>query len=99
MEYATPHSVDLSVLSLIDVNAPLAGWMHRVCADLAGWDEKSDFVSAVTNHPTNPPRRGGPPRPPARIDAALLNIDVYAALAGLMHRVCADLAGWDEISI
>jgi phosphatidylethanolamine-binding protein (PEBP) family uncharacterized protein len=87
------------VLLFIDVNAALARWMHRVCADLAGWDEKSDFESAVTNHPTNPPRRGGPPRPPARIDAALLNIDVYVALAGWMHRVCADLAGWDEISI
>ena len=24
------------VLSFIDVNAPLAGWMHRPCADLAG---------------------------------------------------------------
>jgi hypothetical protein len=28
-------------LLLIDVNAALAGWMHRVCADLAGWDEIS----------------------------------------------------------
>jgi hypothetical protein len=89
----------VTVLLFIDVKTALAGWMHRVCADLAGWDEKSDFVSAVTNPPTTPPRRGGPPRPPARIDAALLNIDVYAALAGWMHRVCADLAGWDEIFI
>jgi hypothetical protein len=52
---------------------------------------------------TNPPRRGGPPRPPARIDTVLLMLmlmlmlmsiaDVHAALAWWMHRVCADLAG------
>jgi hypothetical protein len=55
---------------------------------------------------TTPLRRGGPPRPPARIGMKmgfivmdLLLIDVNAALAGWMHRVCADLAGWDEISI
>jgi hypothetical protein len=29
------------VLSFIDINAALARWMHRVCADLAGWDEIS----------------------------------------------------------
>ena len=48
---------------------------------------------------TNPPRRGGPLCPPARIDTAWLNIDVYPPLAGWMHRVCADLAGWDENSV
>ncbi len=49
---------------------------------------------------TNPPRRGGPPRPPERIGMkmgfivmVLLFIDVDTALAGWMHRVCADLAG------
>ena len=44
--------------------------------------------------------------PPARIGMKmgfivmdLLFIDVDSALAGWMHRVCADLAGWDETSI
>ena len=51
-------------------------------------------------------RRGGPLCPPARIGMkmgfivmVLSFIDVYTSLAGWMHRVCADLAGWDEISI
>ena len=48
---------------------------------------------------TNPPRRGGPLCPPACIDALLAIIDVYTALARWMHRVCADLAGWDETSV
>ena len=42
---------------------------------------------------TNPPRRGGPPCPPAPIDTVLPSVDAYAALAGWMHRVCADAAG------
>jgi hypothetical protein len=31
------------VLSFIDVNTALAGWMHRVCADLAGCYENPDW--------------------------------------------------------
>ena len=106
MEYATTHSVDLSVLSFIDVNAALARWMHRVCADLAGCYENPVSKFAVTYHRTNPPRRGGPLCPPARfgmkmgfIVAVLLFIDVKTALAGWMHRVCADLAGCYENSV
>ena len=71
-------------MGFIDVNPPLAGWMHRMCADFAGWYEKSDFESAVIFHPTNPLRRGGPLCPPACIDTERLNIDVNAALAGWM---------------
>jgi hypothetical protein len=26
-------------------------------------------------------------------------VDAYAALAGWMHPVCADLAGWDKNSV
>ena len=52
---------------------------------------------------TNPLRRGGPLCPPARIDMVLLFVDVdahaHAALAGWMHRVCADLAGCYEIPV
>ena len=48
---------------------------------------------------TNPQRRGGPLCPPVCIDADWLNIEVCDALAGWMHRVCADLAGWDENSV
>ena len=53
---------------------------------------------------TNPLRRGGPLCPPARIDTVLpfvdvdVDVDVYTALAGWMHRVCADLAGCYETS-
>ena len=43
------------------------------------------------------------PRPPARIDTVLLMLmsiaDVHAALAGWLHRVCADLAGCWETSV
>ena len=42
---------------------------------------------------TNPLCRGGPRCPPERIDTVLPIVDAYAALAGWMHRVCADLAG------
>ena len=28
-------------MGFIDVIPPLAGWMHHVCADLAGWYENS----------------------------------------------------------
>ena len=45
---------------------------------------------------TNPLRRGGPLRPPVRIDTVLPSVDAYAALAGWMHRVCAELAGCHE---
>jgi hypothetical protein len=31
----------VTVLLFIDVDTSLAGWMHRACADLAGWDEIS----------------------------------------------------------
>ena len=50
---------------------------------------------------TNPPRRGGPLCPPARIDTVLplADVDVNATLAGWMHRVCADLAGCYEIPV
>ncbi|MFN7830232.1 MAG: hypothetical protein ACK5NX_03445 [Armatimonadota bacterium] len=65
MEYATTHSVDLSVLPFVDVYTPLAGWMHRMCADVAGWDENPVSKFAVTYHRTNPLRRGGPLCPPA----------------------------------
>ena len=54
---------------------------------------------AVTYHRTNPPRRGGPPCPPARFDTVLTLIDVNNALDGWMHRVCADLAGCHENSV
>jgi len=47
---------------------------------------------------TNPLPRGGPLYPQARIDTVLLFVDVNAALAGWMHRVCADLAGCYETS-
>ncbi|MFN7829719.1 MAG: hypothetical protein ACK5NX_00805, partial [Armatimonadota bacterium] len=47
---------------------------------------------------TNPLRRGGPLCLPARIDTVLLFVDVNAALAGWMHRGCADLAGCYETS-
>ncbi len=47
---------------------------------------------------TNPLRRGGPLRPPASIDTVLPSLDAYAALAGWMHRVCAELAGCYETS-
>ena len=43
---------------------------------------------------TNPPRRGGPPRPPARIGMKMGFVDVNTPLAGWMDRVCADLAGY-----
>ncbi len=48
---------------------------------------------------TNPPLGGGPLCLPARFDTVLLMLmfmsfaDVYAALAGWLHRVFADLAG------
>ena len=38
----------------------------------------------------------GPPRPSARIGTEMGFVDAYAALAGWMHRVCADLAGCYE---
>ena len=41
---------------------------------------------------TNPPRRGGQSCPPARIDTVLPIVFAYAALAGWMDRVRADLA-------
>ncbi len=47
---------------------------------------------------TKPPRRGGPPCPPARIDTVLPFLDAYAALAGWMDRVRADLAECNENS-
>jgi hypothetical protein len=47
---------------------------------------------------TNPPRRGGPRCPPASIDTVLPSLDAYAALAGWMHRVRAELAGCYETS-
>jgi hypothetical protein len=31
-----------TILPLIDIDVALAGWMHRVCADLAGCYETSD---------------------------------------------------------
>jgi hypothetical protein len=37
--------------------------------------------------------------PPARFDTLLLFIDVNNALAGWMHRMCADLAGCYENSV
>ena len=50
-----------------------ADWLNvDVCDALAGWDENSVFEIDVTYHPTNPPRRGGPLCPPARIDCAWL---------------------------
>ena len=52
----------------------------------------------LTYHLTNPPRMGGPMCPPAHFDSVLPFIDVNAALAGWMHRVCADLAGCYENS-
>ena len=52
----------------------------------------------LTYHPTNPPRRGGPLCPPARIGMEMGFIDVNPPLAGWMHRMCADLAGRYEIS-
>jgi hypothetical protein len=48
---------------------------------------------------TNPPRRGGPPRPPARIGMKMGLVDVNTPLAGWMHRPCADLAGCYENSV
>ena len=42
---------------------------------------------------TNPPRRCGPPRPPARFGVELPIADVHAALAGWMQDVRADRAG------
>jgi hypothetical protein len=54
-------------------------------------DEMLDLFTAplMPLMETNPPRRGGPPRPPAGFDFALALsrvvlsfIDVYAALAG-----------------
>ena len=41
----------------------------------------------------------GPPRPPARVGTKMGFVDAYAALAGWMHRVCADLAGCYEIPV
>jgi hypothetical protein len=41
----------------------------------------------------------GPLRPPACIGTILAFVDVNAALAGWMHRVCADLAGCYENSV
>ena len=40
----------------------------------------------------------GPPCPPARVGTEMGFVDAYAALAGWMHRVCADLAGCYENS-
>ncbi len=40
-----PSRVFDSVLPLVDAYPPLAGWMHRVCADLAGWDENPVWFS------------------------------------------------------
>jgi hypothetical protein len=48
---------------------------------------------------TNPPRRGGPLCPPVRFGMEMGFIDVNPPLAGWMHRMCADLAGWDENSV
>ena len=48
---------------------------------------------------TNPPRRGRPLRRPARVGTKMGFVDAYAALAGWMHRVCADLAGCYETSV
>jgi len=53
----------------------------------------------LTYHPTNPPRRGGPLCPPVRFGMEMGFIDVNPPLAGWMHRMCADLAGWDENSV
>ena len=55
---------------------------------------RSSFPCGWTVH--NPLRRGGPPRPPARVGTEMRFVDVYAALAGWMHRVSADLAGCYE---
>ena len=87
MDHICPPARFDTVLTLIDVNNALDGWMHRVCADLAGCHENSVSKFAVTYHRTNPPRRGGPPCPPARFDTVLPFIDVNNALAGWMHRV------------
>ena len=40
----------------------------------------------------------GPPRPPARVGTEMGFVDAYAALAGWMYRVRADLAGCHENS-
>ena len=159
--------------TIADVHAALAGWMHRVCADLAGCYEipiwcsvrlclfvalrghvgrpspmvttglcRIDFlVLTIVNgarpgsrrlipdlqppmaertgsrharssfHPSsrlarssfhcgwtvhNPLCRGGPLCPPARIGTKMGFVGTYAALAGWMYRVCADLAGCYE---
>ena len=163
-------------MGFVDAYAALAGWMHRVCADLAGCYEipvwslvrlrwfvalpghvgrpspmvttglfRIDFlILTIVNgarpgrcrmipdlqpamaertgsrharssfHPSsrlarssfpcgwtvhNPLRRGGPPRPPARVGTVMGFVDAFAALAGWMHRVCADLAGCYEIPV
>ena len=65
----------------IDANAALAGWMHRVCADLC-------VHPVIRLYRTQTLRRGRPLRRPARIDMVLLFVDVdvdvdaHAALAG-----------------
>jgi hypothetical protein len=65
-------------LPIIDDYAVVAGRMHRVVR----------FKRLIVDgRITNPPRRGGPPCPPARIDALLPIIDDYAVVAGRMHRV------------
>ena len=56
---------------------------------------RSSFHCGWTVH--NPLRRGGPPCPPVRVGTKMGFVDAYAALAGWMHRVCADLAGCYEI--
>ena len=77
--------------------------MCRSCRMLGNFCFVRGSASVMPLIETNPPRRGGPPRPPARIDTVLLMLmsiaDVHAALAGWMHRVCADLAGCWETSV
>jgi hypothetical protein len=74
--------------------------MHHVCADLAGryettvvWSGSAPRLPLIE---TNPLRRGGPLCPTVCIGMVLPFVDVYAVLAGWMHRVCADLAGCYE---
>ena len=43
--------------------------------------------------------RGGPLCPPARVGTEMGFVDAYAALAGWMYRVRADLAGCYEIPV